>query len=94
MILGWAINAQWISGCIQRQIHARRALCSAPVLPCSGRRGEEQGAFEKLFGQTSTLVSGLWQRDDAPGQLYLGRLQTVLNPEDSRECDVFGGSCA
>lgn len=39
------------------------------------------GVRLRLFGLTSTLISGLGGRDDAPGQLYLGRLQTVLNPE-------------
>lgn len=41
------------------------------------------GVRLRLFGLTSTLISGLGQRDDAPGLLYLGRLQTVLNPEDN-----------
>lgn len=40
------------------------------------------GVRLRLFGLTSTLISGLSGRDDAPGRLYLGRLQTVLNPED------------
>lgn len=40
-----------------------------------------QGVLLRLFGLTSTLISGLGERDDAPGRLYLGRLQTVLNPE-------------
>lgn len=39
------------------------------------------GVRLRLFGLTSTLISGLGGRDDAPGRLYLGRLQTVLNPE-------------
>lgn len=39
------------------------------------------GVRLRLFGLTSTLISGLGERDDAPGRLYLGRLQTVLNPE-------------
>lgn len=39
------------------------------------------GVRLRLFGLTSTLISGLGDRDDAPGRLYLGRLQTVLNPE-------------
>jgi GTPase-associated adaptor domain/Calcineurin-like phosphoesterase len=39
------------------------------------------GVRLRLFGLTSTLISGLGDRDDAPGHLYLGRLQTVLNPE-------------
>lgn len=41
----------------------------------------EGGVRLRLFGLTSTLISGLGDRDDAPGRLYLGRLQTVLNPE-------------
>lgn len=41
------------------------------------------GVRLRLFGLTSTLISGLGQRDEAPGQLFLGRLQTVLNPEDN-----------
>ena len=36
----------------------------------------------RLFGLTSTLLSGLGERDDAPGRLYLSPLQTVLNHED------------
>lgn len=39
------------------------------------------GVRLRLFGLTSTLISGLGGRDDGPGRLYLGRLQTVLNPE-------------
>lgn len=39
------------------------------------------GVRLRLFGLTSTLISGLGDRDNAPGRLYLGRLQTVLNPE-------------
>lgn len=41
------------------------------------------GVRLRLFGLTSTLISGLGQRDNAPGLLYLGRLQTVLNPDDN-----------
>jgi hypothetical protein len=41
----------------------------------------EGGVRLRLFGLTSTLISGLSDRDGAPGRLYLGRLQTVLNPE-------------
>ncbi len=41
------------------------------------------GVRLRLFGLTSTLISGLGERDDAPGRLYLGRLQTVLNPEQN-----------
>lgn len=39
------------------------------------------GVQLRLFGLTSTLISGLGGRDDGPGRLYLGRIQTVLNPE-------------
>lgn len=39
------------------------------------------GVRLRLFGLTSTLISGLGDRDSSPGRLYLGRLQTVLNPE-------------
>jgi predicted MPP superfamily phosphohydrolase len=39
----------------------------------------EGGVRLRLFGLTSTLISGLGERDNAPGRLYLGRLQTVLN---------------
>lgn len=39
------------------------------------------GVLLRLFGLTSTLLSGLGGRDNTPGRLYLGRLQTVLNPE-------------
>lgn len=40
-----------------------------------------EGVRLRLFGLTSTLISGLGERDKVPGRLYLGRLQTVLNPE-------------
>ncbi len=46
-LFNWAVNAQQISARIQRQIQAHRALCSAPVLPCSGCRREGKRAFEK-----------------------------------------------
>lgn len=39
------------------------------------------GVRLRLFGLTSTLLSGLGGRDNTAGRLYLGRLQTVLNPE-------------
>lgn len=35
----------------------------------------------RLHGLTSTLISGLGNRDDAPGRLYLSPMQTVLDPE-------------
>jgi predicted MPP superfamily phosphohydrolase len=40
------------------------------------------GVTLRLHGLTSTMISGLEDRDDAPGgKLYLSPLQTVLNPE-------------
>lgn len=39
------------------------------------------GVTLRLHGLTSTLISGLAERDDAPGRLYLSPMQTVLNPE-------------
>lgn len=39
------------------------------------------GVTLRLHGLTSTLISGLGDRDDAPGRLYLSPLQTVLDPE-------------
>lgn len=39
------------------------------------------GVVLRMFGLTSTLISGLGERDKSPGRLYLSRLQTVLNPE-------------
>jgi hypothetical protein len=39
------------------------------------------GVSLRLFGLTSTLISGQGGRDDAPGRLYLSPLQTVLNPD-------------
>ncbi len=41
-----------------------------------------QGVKLRLFGLTSTLLSGIGERDNEPGQLYLSPLQTVLNLED------------
>lgn len=41
-----------------------------------------QGVTLRLYGLTSTLLSGLGERDDEPGRLYLSPLQTVLNHED------------
>ena len=41
-----------------------------------------QGVKLRLYGLTSTLLSGLGERDDEPGRLYLSPLQTVLNHED------------
>jgi predicted phosphodiesterase len=39
------------------------------------------GVTLRLHGLTSTLISGLEDRDDQPGRLYLSPLQTVLDPE-------------
>jgi predicted phosphodiesterase len=39
------------------------------------------GVTLRLHGLTSTLISGLGNRDEAPGRLYLSPLQTVLDPE-------------
>lgn len=39
------------------------------------------GVTLRLHGLTSTLISGLEDRDDEPGRLYLSPLQTVLDPE-------------
>lgn len=40
-----------------------------------------EGVTLRLHGLTSTLISGLDDRDGAPGRLYLSPLQTVLDPE-------------
>lgn len=39
------------------------------------------GVTLRLHGLTSTLISGLGNRDDEPGRLYLSPMQTVLDPE-------------
>ena len=39
------------------------------------------GVTLRLHGLTSTLISGLEDRDEAPGRLYLSPLQTVLDPQ-------------
>lgn len=39
------------------------------------------GVTLRLHGLTSTLISGLGNRDNEPGRLYLGPMQTVLDPE-------------
>lgn len=39
------------------------------------------GVTLRLHGLTSTLISGLGNRDGAPGRLYLSPMQTVLDPE-------------
>jgi calcineurin-like phosphoesterase family protein len=35
----------------------------------------------RMFGLTSIIISGLGERDNVPGRLYLSPLQTVFNPE-------------
>lgn len=39
------------------------------------------GVTLRLHGLTSTLISGLEDRDTVPGRLYLSPMQTVLDPE-------------
>lgn len=41
------------------------------------------GVKLRIFGLTSTLISGLADRDAGPGRLYLSPLQTVLDYEDN-----------
>lgn len=41
------------------------------------------GVTLRVFGLTSVLISGLGGRDDAPGRLFLGSEQVVLNPEEN-----------
>ncbi|PHV10315.1 metallophosphoesterase [Chitinimonas sp. BJB300] len=36
----------------------------------------------RIFGLTSVLISGAGDRDSAPGQLFLGSAQVVLNPQN------------
>lgn len=36
----------------------------------------------RVFGLTSVLISGLGDRDDSPGRLFLGDSQLVLNPQE------------
>jgi hypothetical protein len=40
------------------------------------------GVTLRLFGLTSVLISGLGDRDAAPGKLFLGSAQVVLNPQE------------
>jgi hypothetical protein len=40
-----------------------------------------QGVKLRLHGLTSTLISGAGARDSAPGRLFLGSCQTVLDPD-------------
>lgn len=40
------------------------------------------GVTLRLFGLTSVLISGLGDRDNAPGKLFLGSAQVVLNPQE------------
>lgn len=41
-----------------------------------------EGVTLRVFGLTSVLISGLGDRDNSPGRLFLGSAQLVLNPED------------
>lgn len=41
-----------------------------------------EGATLRVFGLTSVLISGLGDRDNSPGRLFLGSAQVVLNPEE------------
>lgn len=41
-----------------------------------------EGVTLRVFGLTSVLISGLGDRDNAPGRLFLGSAQVVLNPQD------------
>lgn len=41
-----------------------------------------EGVTLRVFGLTSVLISGLGDRDKAPGKLFLGSAQVVLNPEN------------
>jgi len=41
-----------------------------------------EGVTLRVFGLTSVLISGRGDRDDAPGRLFLGSAQMVLNPQD------------
>lgn len=40
-----------------------------------------QGVQLRLHGLTSTFISGAGERDSAPGRLFLGSCQTVLDPD-------------
>lgn len=40
-----------------------------------------QGVKLRLHGLTSTFISGVGDRDSAPGRLFLGSCQTVLDPD-------------
>lgn len=40
-----------------------------------------EGVTLRLYGLTSTLISGLGQRDNVAGRLYLSRMQTALIPD-------------
>jgi predicted MPP superfamily phosphohydrolase len=42
------------------------------------------GVTLAMYGLTSTLLSGLGNRDVEPGKLYLSPLQTVLNPDPNK----------
>lgn len=41
-----------------------------------------EGVTLRVFGLTSVLISGLGDRDNEPGKLFLGSTQAVLNPEE------------
>lgn len=41
-----------------------------------------EGVTLRMFGLTSVMISGLGDRDNAPGRLFLGSTQLVLNPEE------------
>ncbi|AVO43533.1 metallophosphoesterase [Simplicispira suum] len=40
------------------------------------------GVTLRVYGLTSVLISGLGDRDNAPGRLFLGSAQVVLNPQE------------
>ncbi|GLS13431.1 metallophosphoesterase [Hydrogenophaga electricum] len=40
------------------------------------------GVTLRVYGLTSVLISGLGDRDNAPGRLFLGSSQVVLNPQE------------
>ena len=70
-IFGWAVYAEQIAACIQRQV---RALRSAPVLPCSGcRRGAVGEGKGRLKSLSSTIELG------APGDQIAAMGDVRLN---------------
>ena len=42
-----------------------------------------EGITLRVFGLTSVMISGLGDRDNKPGSLFLGSTQVVLNPEEN-----------